>query len=150
MIRFLLALLIVEGITKSNLVKAEPVKLDSAAIKIERFKCNREPMTPLRECEDYTGRVAFEIHILFFDVMYWDNDVHVEAVRSTAKTVGWEFEKGLHVNQYIDIYWHHHSRHVMDDEQPKMYNPKTDSLVQPFFPVEDSLGIRINLIPGGK
>lgn len=143
MLRLILALLVAEGIAK-----AEPVKLDSAAVKIERFKCNREPMTPLRDCKDYTGRVAFELGIRFFDIMYWDNEIHTEAVASTVKTVGWKFEKGVEVNQYIDVYWNHHSRHVMDDEQPRVYREKDNTLIRPKFPVYDSIGIRLNLIPG--
>lgn len=73
--------------------------------------------------------------------LYWKNRIHMDndARTNTPRHVGWDWEGGIHVPYLpLDIYQHHHSRHGLEYQSP--YETK--------FPVEDSYGIRLQLIGG--
>jgi hypothetical protein len=46
---------------------------------------------------------------------YFDNRVHGEATNVQFRQVGWQFETGLKVDEYVALYYYHHSQHVLDD-----------------------------------
>ena len=72
--------------------------------------------------------------------LYWDNNLHTEAVRSgTVKTVGWHWIMGVRLTKMIDLFQEHHSRHVVEEYRATKNGRNT-------FPVEDSYGIRITII----
>lgn len=122
--------------------KADPLDVDSVSMSVAKFRCNREPMTPQYGCGDYTGRTQVQFDLRLFDVGYWNNRVHTEAIQSTVKTVGWHYELGLRMIPYIDTYYEHHSRHVMEGEQPKWVDRYGDVRTNR-FPLEDSVGVRL-------
>jgi hypothetical protein len=104
----------------------------------------RDPYVP-----QYTGswreRAALRWRVSILGPIYWDNNVHTETLKSgEVKTVGWEWEAGLRLNKYIDIFHHHHSRHVMEDVPEKRFRGGNQ------FPVEDGYGIRFKFIPETK
>lgn len=120
--------------------------VESAGVKAAYFGCNRDPMTPHldRGCEgDYKGRVAFELNLRLLEVGYWDNDVHTEGIDSQVKTVGWHWETGLHITKKFDLFYEHHSRHVMEGLQPRIYDYNSQQHIQQKFPLEDSYGLRL-------
>jgi hypothetical protein len=75
--------------------------------------------------------------------MYWKNQVQSEGVSAKFMTVGWHWELGFSLSPVIDVFWEHHSRHVMDRAQPYYWDERTGSPQRVKYPVEDSYGIRI-------
>jgi hypothetical protein len=68
--------------------------------------------------------------------IYWNNRVHAGTDKDIDghgqfRTVGWQFQFGVHLSSYLDVQYEHHSQHVLDYTEPF------------HFPVQDSIGIRI-------
>lgn len=105
---------------------------------------SRDPYTP-----EYTGRwkgrAAIQWRVSAMGALYWDNDCHVETIdNGVVATVGWKWELGLRVTKQVSIFNAHHSRHSVESMPEKRF----ESVSQ--FPVDDSYGIRIHFILGGK
>lgn len=130
----------------SQIEASEYRLLDIDKFDIEYTKLNpssRDPYAP-----QYTGlwkeRAALKWDVSVLGFAYWRNNVHTETIESgQVKTVGWEYEAGIPVTGHFELFWHHHSRHIMDEPPQVNY---TDSANQ--FPVEDGVGIRIRFITG--
>jgi len=105
-----------------------------------KFRENRDPYTPEFDGQ-WKYRLATNFRISLGHLIYWDNQVHTEALTNEVKTVGWHYFVGIRLHSKIDLYWEHHSRHVMEEQRPK--DPLDKSNV---FPVEDSVGIRFKFI----
>lgn len=114
--------------------------MDYFDLKTAKFGCNRDPLTPDIQCEDYVGRVAADFQLRLVEVVYWRSNIHTEGTAGKVQTVGWQWELGLRISKGISLYHEHHSRHRMDATVPD-YNGdgRPDK-----FPVEDSYGIRFN------
>lgn len=142
---FICVLLLLGFIYKCEAGASELKLLDveSLDITIAKFGCNREPMTPQYECRDYLGRVAANFNLRLFEHGYWKNQVHTEGLEAQVKTVGWHWELGVRVHSALDVFYEHHSRHVMEGDQPLYYNERLDQQARGKFPVEDSYGIRL-------
>lgn len=69
-------------------------------------------------------------------LIYWDNRTYFYGTSSRVKHVGWQWELGANINSSLQIFYHHHSEHTQDRPAPTMDK----------FPLEDSIGIRINLL----
>jgi hypothetical protein len=75
---------------------------------------------------------------------YWGNRVQGVADRDRAvgggqfRSVGWRFEAGLRLIPQVDVYYRHHSEHVLDHA----YDPG--------FPVQDGVGFRLKILGGKK
>lgn len=105
----------------------------------------RDPYAP-----EYDGQWAYRANANFrlsiFESLYWDNNVHTEALQSgPVKTVGWHWKLGLRLTNWLDIGHEHWSRHIMEDARPKDGGSNV-------FPVEDSYFIRVKFIqkPNGR
>lgn len=130
-----------EGLSKRNYRLLEVDRLDIEYHKLNAS--NRDPYAP-----DYTGRwkerAALKWDISVLGLAYWRNNTHTETIDTGAvKTVGWEWEAGVGITKYFELFHHHHSRHIMDEPAQRDYR-YTDTNTQ--FPVEDSFGIRIRFI----
>lgn len=136
----IIVLLTFEGIGLASDFRV--LDLDRAAFSASEFECNRDPYTPDIDCEDYLYRAAFDIDIRILEVGYWDNRIHTEAVSQSVKTVGWEWELGLRVAPGLELFRHHHSRHVMEETTMWGYHPGRDEIYPTRYPVEDSWGVR--------
>ena len=129
-----------EELSKS---KYRLLELEQFSLKFARFGCNRDLQTPNLDCYEYVGRVAAEFDLrLLNDWLYWNNEVHGEGTRSKFETMGWHYELGLDLGK-VQLFWEHHSRHVMDREQPYYWDDPISSWHQAKYPVEDSYGIRL-------
>lgn len=117
--------------------------VDQFSVEGSRFAENRDPMTPNTDQKEYVGRAAARFDLRLLEVGYWRNWVHSEGVDSRFTTVGWQWELGVHVSKYIDLFHYHHSRHVMDGEQPLVFNERSTEPERNRFPVEDSYGMRL-------
>lgn len=111
--------------------------VDQASVSFMKFKANRDPQ--IYSEEHFRHRVQFDLGLQFLKYGFWKNNIHLETNRSQVKTAGWEYDMGVHLGPYIDVFHHHHSRHVLD----------SDNDIPGKFPVEDSYGVRFNFI-GGK
>ncbi len=70
---------------------------------------------------------------------YMENHVHMAASNVAVRHVGWEYELGLHLGASIDLFWYHHSQHLMDEERQAAR-----------FPLENYYGCRLVLIEKGR
>lgn len=90
--------------------------------------------------------VRLNLNVDVLKVFYFDNLVHGgtdEIIGSGGKgqfrVVGWNFELGFRLNQYINVYYHHHSQHILDS-----------TYAHGHFPVQDAVGIKIYLYKKDK
>lgn len=63
--------------------------------------------------------------------LYWQNKVHAESTEAQVRQVGWKYEIGVDLNQKVQLYWLHHSQHLLDGKNP---NGK--------YPLDNFYGIR--------
>lgn len=82
----------------------------------------------------------FNLTLLAYDQyrIYMDNRVHMEDTNSQVRHVGWEWETGVDL-KLIDIFWHHHSQHVLDATVPGER-----------YPLENYYGVRVNFYERSK
>jgi hypothetical protein len=114
-----------------------------------RFGCNRDPIVPELDCNDWRGRTSINSNLRLLETIYWSNDVHAEGTDAAFKTVGWHFELGVNVSKYVDLFYEHHSRHVMD--QGNAVHISHDGRYRfSKFPIEDSYGIRLIFYESGS
>lgn len=84
--------------------------------------------------------ISLHVDAKFLEVFYWHTLVHgtSDLYSETGKggqfrAVGLQMELGLRFTSFLDLEYHHHSQHVLDQ-------------VGPFhFPVEDSIGFNLYL-----
>lgn len=90
------------------------------------------------------NRVGIDLNLALPATLYFGNRIHGESDVDTVngggqfRSVGWEFEFGTKILPQMDVYYHHHSQHVLDHSYDFG------------FPVEDGVGFRLNLIGGAK
>lgn len=131
------------GLSSLTAYSDEYIGVEQMNIEYYEFKANRDPYVPLLDNKlKYRIGVNFTVHVLNF--AYWKNFIATEARETRVETVGWKYEAGFRIAKYIDVFWFHWSRHQMENKgatydyaQGKKGN---------YFPVEDSIGLRINLI----
>ncbi len=81
-------------------------------------------------------RMAFLVNIRLLGYGYWQNDIHMMAADDRVRAVGWQWEAGAHILKNADVFWYHHSQHVMERESPRGQT----------YPLENRYGVRINFI----
>jgi hypothetical protein len=89
-------------------------------------------------------RVGFDLTLGLPATFYWGNRVESYVDHDSKegggqfRSVGWNFEFGTNVIPQMDVYYHHHSQHVLDHAYDQG------------FPVEDGVGVRFKIIGGPK
>lgn len=104
-----------------------------------KYKDMRDPYVPYYDGL-FTYQIATNFRVHLGHMLYWDNNVRTDAVKSRVATVAWHYVVGLRVHKNIDIFWDHESRHVFDRE-PLLGGPDKN-----VFPVYDRYGIRLKII----
>ncbi len=86
------------------------------------------------------SQVEFEVNTDVAKYLYFNNRVHAGTDkdrdgdgRGQYRSVGWQFAFGVHVSEYLDVEYAHHSQHDLDHELPF------------HFPTVDSIGIKLFL-----
>lgn len=137
----LMGLLIADGIARSE--PSYGLGLSKLDIEYQQFnKDNRDPYAP-----QYTGEwregAAILMDISALRWLYWNNRIHMETTDGSGRATGtgWQWEGGIHVSEWIDVFQYHHSRHLLDEPSPVTDPHK--------FPVENAIGVRVHLL-GGK
>lgn len=82
--------------------------------------------------------VSVHLDTTLLSYAYWNNIIHTGTDASPTeagqfRTVGWQFDLGLRVADWLDVQYEHHSQHILDWQGPM------------HFPVEDSIGVNIYL-----
>ncbi len=82
--------------------------------------------------------VSLHLDTTFLSYAYWNNTVHAETDKALDgggqfRTVGWQFQFGVRLTDYLDVEYAHHSQHILDHQGPLP------------FPREDSFGINLYL-----
>lgn len=108
---------------------------------------SRDPIAPhYTDKWEYRGNLNMRLN--FLGPVYWDNRVHTETAQSGVRTVGWWWMVGLRLHPQLDVFWEHHSRHILDQPNPTEYSYENRSSRN--FPVEDSYGVKLNIYEGPK
>lgn len=124
--------------TTVNAKEYRLLEVEHFDIQYQEFKNIRDPY--VSDIENLKYRVSTNFTLGLHRILYWDNKVHTEALKSgTVKTVGWHWVVGLRVNKYIDVFSEHHSRHVMEEYRATKNGHN-------MFPVEDSYGVKLTII----
>ncbi len=128
--------------------------LDPTKVSVEYFRLenNRDDYLRINERdyplydEDSTEYWAYGMATQFnIDVIkygqyavYWDNTVHMDATNCCVRHVGWQYELGAHLGPHLDVFYYHHSRHILDlDRDTK-------------FPLINRVGFRLILVEEGR
>lgn len=108
------------------------LQLKHAAIEYATIKQgSRDPFVPT----GFENKLDLRLDWWIIKPVYWNNVVHSTTDGTQFRTVSWEFEIGVSPFTWIDFYWQHHSRHLLDFKHPVHA-----------FPVMDAYGFRLNLL----
>lgn len=110
-----------------SFLQLKRVSVEYASIK----RGSRDPFVPT----GFENKLDLHLDWWLIKPVYWDNTVHSTTDGTQFRTVSWEFEIGVSLVSWLDLYWQHHSRHLLDLKHP-IYA----------FPVIDAYGFRINLL----
>lgn len=108
---------------------AQAFEVESLDVKYNRFIDSYNPYV-----NNMTSRVSLDLRLNVYGVFFMDNEVHTETDDSQYRSIGWHYTAGAHITDDIDVYYEHHSQHVLDAAPPLHYQ------------LEDSVGIRIRLL----
>jgi hypothetical protein len=143
----LICLLLVSLCSTSYGANYSLLETEYLALEYAQFDKNaRDPYAP-----QYTGRWKDRATLLWDSNLLrvgkykfmWNHNIHTETIDTGAvKTVGWEWRLGFGLGRYIDVFHHHHSKHIMDE---RVDNPAYEGKGNQ-FPVEDSIVIRFKFI----
>lgn len=109
--------------------------VDKVSFEYAKIKNQRDGFY-LVDDENFDYRMAFLMDFRLLEVLYWKNDVHMMAADDHVRAVGWQYEGGVHIFKNADLFWFHHSQHVLEREPP----PGISN------PLENRYGFRINFI----
>ena len=128
--------------------RAEFIELDKLSVEYrDYFDGGSDPLITNNGIPNRTlGKgLDFNLDTNIFSVLYWNNKVHSmtdEIVNSGGKgqfrAIGWKFDLGVRATPYLNIYYRHHSQHLLDASLP--YH----------FPVNDSVGIELIIFSKNK
>jgi hypothetical protein len=132
-----ISLILTGAFTVSSLNAAEYrlLDVDQLDMSYEKFTKRRDAQAPQYGLKDWDHRVSMDVDFRLLRYGFWENWIHTEAIPGKVKTVGWDWKLGANLGRYVDVYYHHHSQHVMDEPQIETGNP-----------VEDSYGFRLKFI----
>lgn len=105
------------------------------SLEARKIKTLRHPYYPLKD--DWRGYMGLNWEYTK-GWLFHDNRVFYYGDKSQVFSIGWEFEIG-YTSKYFDIYWHHLSEHVADHNREDIQHVAK-------FPLEDSIGFRLNLL----
>lgn len=100
--------------------------LDTEELTFETYhlRNHRDPYFPYgdpgHEDNDETWKTgvaaAFNVVLLGSPAadLYWHNRVHGEGTDNQMRQVGWWYELGLNVYDKVELFWTHHSQHLLD------------------------------------
>lgn len=78
--------------------------------------------------------VVFDLNLASFRdlTLYLNNRVHGEGTTAQFRQIGWQYELGAHIGPKVDVFWFHHSQHLLDIKGEQK------------FPLDNFFGFRVN------
>lgn len=136
---FLLSILSVQSCQAWELLEVKRVDLTY----INFFPGGRDPLVTANGLPDrQLGKaVGLNLDIDVAEFVYFNNwvhtatDEHIITHSGQFRSVGWQSELGVRITQQVEIFFQHHSQHVLDTFHQTMG-----------FPVQDGIGFRLKLI----
>ena len=114
--------------------------IDLKEMSIEYEHAIHDGRDPLVTPEPINEKLKFNIEAQLFGPLYWDSVVHSTTTPSQFRSIGWDYDFNLRVSQNINIYYHHHSQHLLDRDHTYMEG----------FPVHDGVGVKIFFFTEGE
>lgn len=110
--------------------------LEEASVDYARFKDDsRDPvMYPYTPKE----RLDTNLNLSLLKYGFINNTIHSETDKDQFRIIGWQYQMGVHIGPWIDLYAEHFSQHLLDTEGTRPY------------PVTNALGVKIFLYRRGK
>jgi hypothetical protein len=111
------------------------LNVDALNFEVTKIETKRDPYYKSHDpSEDWDWGAALNWNVRFVEYLYWSNRFHLD-YDTQVRHVGWKFEAGLNCTKYFDIFWQHHSQHMLEMENKEIE-----------FPLDDRYGIRIHFI----
>lgn len=96
------------------------------------------------EIWQYNLNLGWDVSLLRFGDygLVFDNNVHAASTDNQYRAVGWQYRLGLMLGPKVELYWDHHSQHILDAAPDESHT----------FPLYNSYGVQIVLYqrPGGR
>lgn len=91
----------------------------------------------IAELSHYKPRTstAIGMNLTILGPVYWKNYIHGHSTSAQFRLVGWKSELGVRLFNIVELAYHHHSQHILDDKHKHMK-----------FPVEDSFVVRVYFV----
>jgi len=118
---------------------APPVEARELSMDVRKISILRDGYYPGKD--DWYSYVGLNWNVSSYRILYWENTVFFYGDRSQVRKIGWHYNLGAHVTNYVDFYWHHESEHDADHAQNDADFPGRGR-----FPIENSYGIRVNFL----
>ena len=103
-----------------RLFEADKLDMEYRKVAVHRDFFYEEDQTSF----NYGAAVLFDLRVARY--FYWKNNVHMLATDAQVRAVGWEFEQGLNASKYLDVFYYHHSQHILERERPTRGYPLTN------------------------
>lgn len=98
-------------------ILAHAVELKSLGVQYDRFVGKTiMPEMPIWEAKEGMG-VLFDVDLTHS--FFWNNRVHALTDSGQYRLVGWEFSLGTSPWRSLDLFYHHHSQHILDGHHPE-------------------------------
>lgn len=91
---------------------------------------------------DFENYVGLNVRVQGWKFIFTDLNAYFYGDEAQVRYVGLKFTSGFHLNEYVDINYHHESSHSADQARNDPLYPDRAK-----FPIENSFGFRINFIP---
>jgi hypothetical protein len=111
------------------------LELDHASFEVWKLGDNRDPYFPYQRPIDYSGKdegteewhggAAFNLNLTLASYqgvgLYWDNKPYLNGTKAQVRQAGWEWEVGAGVGRCQNVFWRHHSTHLLDAASDHKY-----------------------------
>lgn len=139
MLRFVLVFLI--SLFSSNLYAAEYVKgnfrlldVDELSMDYYSIKDNKHPYFDEFQ-DEWTEGAALNFDLSVLKYFKWKNRVYENSANQQVRQVGWKWDLALDLGKYVNLFYEHHSTHVVDSGR-KAHT----------YPLENYYGVRFYFI----
>ena len=95
-------------------------------------RTNRSRNVPKEVNEPTTGYMNLGVNFKLHRKVTWENKINTEITTRQFRYVSWDFKLGVDVTKDVNLYYRHHSGHVLDYSSADRFNE------------ENSIGVRIN------
>jgi hypothetical protein len=116
-----------------SLLGADILRVNAVSVDVYKVKYYRDSYTDEDEGK-FTKAGSFNLNLGITDWIFIDNRLHLMGTDAQVRHAGWEYRAGFDFGA-IEVFWHHHSQHVMERER----GPHE-------FPVYDFIGARIHFL----